>query len=192
MDHNIDEYDPMHPRWITRQGNDIAVSDILKTEWSPCEDRIIQIGDWHGPPPDRIPAEDGSRCAVFSLYGHKLRIYPNSVYHVLRNGHLSIFEHTYSERFGNLELKMLIASLINFVESFFNTKYIDEETGRDTTLCASISVHRLICKFKISPHQLRSWNFDDLRNLIYRFSREDRNDVDFSSTFEVKLVDSEE
>ena len=189
---NISEYDPMHPRWITRQGNDITVSDVLKVEWSPCEDRIVQLGDWHGPPPDSVPAEDGSSRAIFLMYGHKLRIRPNAVYHVLRRDCLSVFEHTYSERFSDDEMRILVASLINFVETFFKRRFVSEETGRDETLHASIEVHRLLSKFNVTPYQLKVWNFDDLRNLIQRFNQDDRSEVAFFSTFRLKLLDSEE
>ncbi|KKM22377.1 hypothetical protein LCGC14_1625990 [marine sediment metagenome] len=192
MSDNIAEYDPVHPRWITRQGNDIKVSDILKTEWSPCEDRVIQLGDWSGPPPERVPVNDGSRRATFSMYGHELRIYPNSVYHVLRSGCLSIFEHTYSERFNNGELRLLTGSLLNFVESFFKRDFIEEGAERDPTLHAAIEVHRLLSKLSITPYQLRLWNFDDLRNLICRFKQKNRYDVDFFQTFKVSLTNSEE
>ena len=192
MGDHIDEYDPVHPRWITRQGNDIKVSDILKTEWSPCEDRIIQIGDWFGPPPESVPADDGSRKATFSMYGHRLRIHPNCLYHVLRNDQLSIFEHTYSERFSDEEMRILTASLVSFVESFFKRDFIEPEEGRDPTLHASIEVHRLVCKLGVTPHQLRLWRFDDLRNLIHRFKEGDRYEADFFSTFKVSLLDSEE
>ncbi len=191
MGDHIDEYDPVHPRWITRQGNDIKVSDILKTEWSPCEDRIIQLGDWRGPPPECVLADDGSHQATFSMYGHELRIYPNSVYHVLRSGCLSIFEHTYSERFNDGELRLLTGSLLNFVESFFKRDFIEPEEGRDPTLHAAIETHRLLSKLSVTPHQLRLWGFDDLRNLICRFKQKNRYDINFFETFEMSLTDSE-